>query len=118
MEKNFVEKMRAQLEEEKNVLEKELQGFAEKNKSLKGDWQTRFPNFQGDNLEEEADEVEEYGNLLPVERTLEARLAEISLALEKTKKGKYGLCEKCGQVIGLERLQAIPETRICDKCKK
>jgi DnaK suppressor protein len=118
MEKNFVEKIKTQLEKEKMVLEKELRGFAEKNKLSRSDWDTRFPSFHGHNLEEEADEVEEYGNLLPVERTLETRLAEVNLALKKIKEGKYGFCEKCGQVVSPERLQTIPETRICDKCKK
>ncbi|MBI4359370.1 MAG: TraR/DksA C4-type zinc finger protein [Candidatus Nealsonbacteria bacterium] len=116
MEKNFVEKMKEQLEKEKKVLEKELQGFAEKNKQAKSDWDTHFPNFHGSSLEEEADEVEEYVNLLPVERALEARLSEINLALERVQQGKYGLCEKCGQAIAAPRLETIPEARTCDKC--
>lgn len=116
MEKNLAEKMKTQLEKEKTVLEKELRGFAEKNKLSRSDWDTRFPSFHGHNLEEEADEVEEYGNLLPVEKTLETRLAEVNLALEKMKEGKYGFCEKCGREIEPDRLKTIPETRVCHRC--
>jgi RNA polymerase-binding transcription factor DksA len=115
---NIVEKAKILLEKEKENLEKELQGFAVKNRHRKGDWETRFPSFHGSSLEEEADEVEEYGNLLPIERALEKKLVEVNEALAKIKEGKYGICEKCRQPVSQERLEAIPETKICDKCKK
>jgi len=38
--------------------------------------------------------------------------------LEKIKKGKYGICEKCGKKIPEERLKAFPEARFCMKCEK
>ncbi len=115
---NFIEKVKALLEKEKTDLEKELQGFAVKNRHRKGDWETKFPSFHGSSLEEEADEVEEYGNLLPIERALEKKLVEVNEALAKIKEEKYGICEKCHKLISQERLEAIPETKICDKCKK
>ena len=127
IEKALVEKIKERLEKERKNLEKELEGFAKKDKALKGDWDTFFPNFKVSNLEEEADEVEEYENLLPVERALEAKLSQINLALEKIRqaakgeprqgRGKYGICEKCGKEIGEERLKVIPETKICGQCK-
>ncbi|MDP3093854.1 MAG: TraR/DksA C4-type zinc finger protein [bacterium] len=116
-EKTFVEQMRSRLEQEKKNLEKELENFAKKDRSLKGDWDTFFPNFKGGSLEEEADEVEEYGNLLPIERALETRLTQINTALEKIKGGQYGICKICNKEIGRERLEAIPEAAICRKCK-
>jgi DnaK suppressor protein len=32
--------------------------------------------------------------------------------------GTYGLCERCGQPIGDERLEALPAARLCMTCKR
>ena len=40
--------------------------------------------------------------------------AERSLAQEAT--GEYGLCVKCGEPIGAERLEALPDTTTCRSC--
>jgi len=49
---------------------------------------------------------------------LELKLKNVDLALEKIKKGKYGICEKCGKEIEEKRLEVYPEARLCQKCKK
>ena len=117
LKKEFIEKMKTKLEKEKQGLIKELDSFAEKKKNLKNDWTARFPNFQGSNLEEEADEVEEYENLISIEGTLEKRLGQIDLAIEKINKQEYGICKLCNKEISEERLEAIPETAVCQNCK-
>ena len=68
-------------------------------------------------MEIAADEVEEYSRLLPLEHILEIRLKNINLALGKIKKGKYGVCEKCGKKIPADRLKVYLEARYCLKCK-
>lgn len=114
----FLKKIKEKLEKEKASIESSLTSFATKDKKLPGDWDTRFPEFNSGNLEESADEVEEYENLLPIEFSLENRLKDINLALEKIKKEAYGKCEKCGKEISWERLEAYPGARMCDKCLK
>lgn len=120
MKKDFIEKIKNELEQKKNLIEKELQGFAKKDKKVKGDWDTRFPDLDGESgggkLEDEAKEVEEYSTLLPIEFSLETRLRDINLALEKIKQGKYGVCEKCNKPITKKRLKVCPEARLCLKC--
>ena len=121
MNKKLLEELKKNLEKEKSLIEKDLKGFAKKDEKLKGDWDTRFPKWDGEagssSLETMADEVEEYESLLPIEQTLELKLININLALEKMKKGKYGICEKCRKEIETERLKTIPEARYCLKCK-
>jgi len=107
--------IKEKLEQEKSAIEKQLETFANKDPNLKGDWDSRFPKFDG-NMEEAADEVEEYSSRLPVEFSLETRLRDISLALEKLGKGKYGQCEKCDKKIEKERLEIYPAARFCMKC--
>ena len=118
----LLQKLKLKLEEEKTSTEKELKRFAKKDKKLKGDWDTRFPLFNGEvggaALEKATDEIEEYSILLPIEYTLEIKLRNTNLALKKMKKGKYGICERCGKSIRISRLTVYPEARACLKCKK
>lgn len=116
MEKELIEKLKSKLEEEKKSVQKQLETFAVKDDSPKGDWQTKYPNREDGDKEEEADELQEYNNMLPVEHSLELKLKDIELALEKIDRGAYGICEKCGKEISEERLLAIPEARTCLKC--
>ena len=122
MDEKLIKELKEKLEKEKVRLEKILGSFAQKDSSVPGDWDTKFPSMgqgsSGVDMEKEADEVEQYSTLLPIEHSLEIRLQNISLALEKIKKRKYGLCEKCQQPIGEKRLRVSPEARICLKCKK
>jgi len=45
-------------------------------------------------------------------------LEDIEEAIEKVKKGAFGLCELCKRAITKERLKAIPYTKLCINCKK
>jgi len=122
MDKKNLKEIKEKLEKQKQVLETELSKFARKDHDLKGDWDTKYPKADGATgssaLEDAADQVEAYVNLLPVEHSMELRLQAVDLALEKIKKGKYGLCEKCGKKIYEERLKVFPEARYCVKCDK
>ena len=118
MDQKTLEQIKEKLEKNKELLEKELQAFATADGNLKGDWDSKFPDFNnGGNLEEAADEVEEYQSRLPIEHNLEIRLRDISLALEKIKNGTYGKCEKCGKDIPADRMEIYPEARFCVVCK-
>lgn len=122
MDKKLIAYLKEKLKKDKKNIEQQLKNFASKDKNLKDDWDTRFPNFNGKEsggsaLEQAADEVEEYGNLLPVEHSLELRLRDINLALEKIKQNKFGQCEKCNKKIADERLKAFPEAKTCKKCQ-
>jgi len=119
MEQKLLHEFKEKLEKEKESLEKELQGFANADEKVKGDWDTKFPEFNnGGNLEEAADEVEEYEARLPIEHNLEIRLKDTNSALEKIEKGGYGKCERCGKEIPIERLVVYPEARFCLSCKQ
>ena len=44
------------------------------------------------------------------------QLAEINEALERLRRGSYGVCEECRRQIPDERLSAQPATRTCVEC--
>ncbi len=118
MNKKLIDGLKNKLENQKDSLTKELSSFATEDKNLKNNWDTKYPNRENGDMEEEADEVQEYDNLVSVEHNLELRLKDVDSALEKIKNGTYGTCEKCGNEIDDDRLQAFPEARTCTKCKK
>jgi RNA polymerase-binding protein DksA len=43
-------------------------------------------------------------------------LQEIHAALGRLAEGSYGICERCGDAIAPERLEAVPATRWCVEC--
>jgi DnaK suppressor protein len=117
--KEILEKLKKKLEQHKAKIEKELATIAEKDEKMKGDYDTRFPDFgTPQSTDESALEVTAYESALPLEYALELRLADINKALEKIKNGQYGQCEKCGESIDPKRLEAIPEAKYCIKHQK
>ena len=45
------------------------------------------------------------------------RLAQIDQALARIAVGKYGICDNCGKLIALERMEAIPHATLCIQCQ-
>jgi DnaK suppressor protein len=45
-------------------------------------------------------------------------LEEINIALEKILDRSYGKCERCGEAINRDRLEAIPTAVLCMSCKR
>lgn len=122
MDRKNLKELKEKLEKGKGNLEKDLSSFAKKDEKPAGDWDTKYPHFNGgaggQRLEEAADEVEEYTSRLPVEFSLETRLRDINLALKKIEKGQYGQCENCEKKIKEKRLKVLPAARVCMKCQK
>lgn len=44
-------------------------------------------------------------------------ILKIQQALQRLEDGEYGICEECGEEIGIERLKARPVTTLCIGCK-
>ena len=118
MDEKILEELQKQLKQSKISIENQLKSFAKKDPNLKHDWDSCYPKFDGGGLEEEADAVEEYSHRIPIEHSLEIKLRDINLALEKNRKVDYGKCENCGKPIDIERLKACPEAKFCLKCRR
>lgn len=125
MEKKLIDELKIKLEKGRSTLEKELASFAVEDKNMKGNWDAKRISNEDSDMEEKADEVEEYDNLLSLEHSLELKLKNVNAALEKiahsTSSGQtaaYGACEKCGREIEPARLQVAPEAKWCMECNK
>jgi len=45
-------------------------------------------------------------------------LKKIDKALKKIDEGEFGICERCGEEIGMKRLEARPVAEVCIRCKE
>ena len=44
-------------------------------------------------------------------------IKKIQAAMQRMENGIFGVCEECGEEIGIARLKARPVTRLCINCK-
>lgn len=63
-------------------------------------------------------EIFERSKDLALRENIRRRLAATREALARLDAGTYGYCERCGQPIGEERLEAMPETSLCAPCRR
>lgn len=63
-----------------------------------------------------AQSTSERSKVLSMVENLQGRASEVRAALDRVERGTYGRCERCGEEINPERLEAIPSVRLCIKC--
>ncbi len=107
----FLEQIQSLITDEKAKLEKELEKFSEKRGG------EVFPDY-GDQEDENAAEVADYVVNISLKENLEKALRDANKALEKLKKGDYGICKYCNNPIEEKRLLARPTSSSCMSCKK
>jgi RNA polymerase-binding transcription factor DksA len=73
----------------------------------------RFSNH----LAEDAQEQEQREGDAVVRRFLQRDLDQIEHALAHLERGRYGLCEVCGQQIAPRRLEVLPAATLCVQCQ-
>lgn len=67
---------------------------------------------------EQTDQAEEEGNNQAIAESLRDDINETDSALEKIRRGTYGVCEQCGASIETDVLAIAPESALCHSCKK
>jgi RNA polymerase-binding transcription factor DksA len=59
----------------------------------------------------------ERNRIILLMREHEHQLQSLDHALQQAQQGSYGICERCHEPIDPARLEAIPDTTFCIKCK-
>lgn len=110
-EKNYAA-IREKLQTELTAVEKQLEehGVATDGDAVRVDVDEGF----ADSAQATTERVE----LLALAEQLRHQRAELHASLERIDAGTYGKCETCGQDINIERLEALPATRLCVSCKQ
>ncbi len=106
------------LEKEKKILEEELGSLGRVDEG--GDWEATPENeVSVQEVQDEADmaeRAEDYEEKSIKLASLEARLNDVSQALEEIETDKYGICESCGKEIEEDRMEANPAAHTCKEC--
>ncbi len=104
--------LRAALEEQRENLRKEIieQGGDPDSDDAAIDVERNFADS--------AHSTAERARLLSVMKALRSNLRWVDRALKKMDMGTYGTCERCGNPIPLERLEALPWAILCVDCAR
>ncbi len=119
MNKRDIDKFKNKLIKEQAGLETELNSIGLKDPSAPGGWDISTTDIKVDAADENevADKLEELEENSGIANKLESQLNEVKAALERIEKGTYGICEKSGEPIEIERLEANPSARVSIKHK-
>lgn len=104
--------LRAALEEQRDNLRREIeeQGGDPDSDDAEIDVERGFADS--------AHATAERARTLSVMKALRANLRWVNRALKKMELGTYGICERCGKPIAVERLEALPWAILCIDCKR
>lgn len=111
-----LDELKTSLEEERDLLTKELETIATPDPNLKGDWDVKHEEWGEDQITsreeletgESVNESDEDMKNKALSDRLELRLREVNNALERMENKTYGICEVCKKEIDIERLKANP----------
>ena len=112
MDTQKLESLRSQLTSELKAVDHQLKEYG--------------ATVEGEGIEVSMDEgfadsasaTAERASVLGLVEQLQATRVQLAAALERIDEGTFGKCEKCGQEIPVERLEALPSTRLCVSCKQ
>jgi DnaK suppressor protein len=112
LEPQLLKTLRSDLQEHGDRLRKEIsdQGVDPDSEEFHVDLERGFADS--------AHSTAERARLIALVKELRSNLVDIERAVDKMDRGTYGLCERCHQPIGSERLEAIPWARLCIACKQ
>lgn len=72
----------------------------------------------GNDVGDDGMEIEQVSKNLALKNHLERLLTQIEAAVRRIEQGVYGMCERCGQAINPERLEALPYATKCLGCAR
>ena len=117
MNKKDIKYFKDKLEKEKALIGEEIKTVGSSDPSNPKDFSATSNDMDIDKADENelADKLEELGGNKSILDSLEKQFKDINDALDKIKKGTYGICEKSGEMIERDRLEANPAARTAKK---
>ncbi|MDE1875079.1 MAG: TraR/DksA C4-type zinc finger protein [Patescibacteria group bacterium] len=109
------EYFRKRLEKELSTLEADLKSVGHRNTENARDWEpgANDVDIEASDPADTADNIENYELNTAILKPLEIQYNDVRRALDKIKKGTYGVCEIGGEPIEKERLEANPAAKTC-----
>lgn len=104
----------------KNFLTDQLTKLKKTKKDMSKEDPFKSSTRTENNASPDSDAEEQYGHarVSAIKDQLNKKSSQIKKALDRIKKGKYGICEDCGNMIDTDRLAVFPEATLCVSCEK
>lgn len=109
MDTNFYKE---KLEETKKSIEEQLKYYSSEDPFLQPD------RSENNTVDEDLTEIEGHDRVVANKLRLKDELSRVVGALERIKKGTYGICTNCGKQIAEERLKLLLTATVCLDCEK
>ena len=111
------ERYRTALQEERQRVQDAIDNLHAENPGSLGD-ETAEPTYADNHMGDIATATFDREMASTLEDNSTHVLAEIDAALARIDDGTFGTCERCGQPIGAERLEALPWATLCIEDKR
>lgn len=109
----------ARLAELKDALEQQRENLRKEIVELGGDPDSDDAAIDVERgFADSAQSTAERARLLSVMKALRANQRWVNRALTKMELGTYGVCERCGNPVAIERLEALPWAILCIDCAR
>ncbi len=118
MRKTELQRFRKKLLEEKERVSQSLAQHERVIRNVDGEDYGGLGKAHSNHLADQGTDEFQYEATIQFASTEGRYLYHIEEALARIEDGTYGVCEGCGQAIGLERLKALPYARLCIECKE
>jgi DnaK suppressor protein len=118
MRKTELARFRKMLEEERERVSASLAKHTESIKGAGEDGSLGAGKAHSNHMADQGTDEYQYEAAINFASSEGRYLYHIEEALSRIEDGTYGKCEACDQAIGLERLKALPYTRLCIECKE
>ncbi len=113
--KSTVQRFRKRLEDEQERLEQLIEEYERELEVARMTESSSDRSPDPGNAEASSMKLE-YAKELSIEQNTIDLLGKVRHALTRIDSGGYGICERCGDAIPVERLDALPYSTLCVSC--
>lgn len=109
-----------ELKEFESLIAKRKAKVSQELKSLSGllEDQTAHISSRSQELNHDSSQIRNHEMLKRMKTRAEGKVTKYKKALQRIKKGTYGICRKTGKPISKERLMTLPEATLCINSKR
>lgn len=112
-----VDKFRRRLLEEQGRLKAEAKAIRERSWGREQSYELGELADYDNHPADQATETFEREKELALDDNVDGLLARIEDALRKIDEGTYGICDRCGRDISVQRLEVLPYATLCVDCQ-
>ena len=117
MEPQSLDPVRDALVERREQLQGQIDQMGDEQVAL-GEDQGLEMGALGNHMADDAGNLFEAQRLATISEDLRDSLVQVDAALERMDGGQFGTCQRCGNPIDPERLEALPHAAFCIDCQR